>query len=165
MKRLVLAVVLLVGCIGGKPPVTPDPGTPDDIAETLAKVAPMVQLASRIVDAICDQQGPSTQVCRTLSHSMDMVAFAANDAQKLYDTYRRTGVGLELVQQAVNAVFTAIDSLNGHAALAKMVIDGSSHPMATASCGDCCRSVVQPPKSPTPEAHPGGKPLPAKKAP
>ena len=165
MKRLLLALVLLSGCISSAPPVTPDPGAPDPVGDTINKIAPMVQLASRIVDAICDQKGSSTQVCVTLSHSMDMVSFAAMDAQKLYDTYKRTGVGLELVQQAVNAVFAALDSLNGHASLAKMVIDGSARPMAAASCSQCCGSMVQPAATPKAEAPAGGKPLPAKKAP
>ena len=165
MRAMILAMVLLSGCISSAPPVTPDPGAPDPIGDTINKIAPMVQLASRIVDAICNQEGSSSKMCSTLAHSMDMVSFAAMDAQKLYDTYKRTGAGLELVQQAVNAVFTAIDALNGHASLARMVLDGSARPMAAASCSQCCGSMVQPAATPKAEAPAGGKPLPAKKAP
>lgn len=164
MGKYVL-VAFLVGCIHtAPPPVTP--GGDDATADTLAKVASMVDVASRVVGLICDQEGEGTEVCLTLTHSMDMVQFAAADARRLYETYKQTGVGLELVKQAIEGVFTALDALNGNAQLAKVVLNGSTHPVATAYCTRCCGVVVQPPAQ-AGQAPPdaGAEPAPAGKAP
>jgi hypothetical protein len=101
---------------------------------------------------------------------MQMVAFAAAEAERLYQTYKRTGVGLELVHEAIDRVVAALDRLHEDTAEVRVALYGSDHPVATAYCTRCCGVVVEPagkakkPAAPA-EANPYLKQAPAQKAP
>jgi hypothetical protein len=167
MKRYVLALVLLVGCAttGGQPVVVQPlkDATAEKVARDIERATLLVNAASSMVGMLCDFEGKGTEVCLSLTHVLDIAKFAANDVKTLFETFQRTGAGLELVQQAVERVFAAIQAFDEHTALAGRVLDGTNHPVATAYCSRCCGVVVDPKAQAAPRASP--KPTPAPKAP
>jgi hypothetical protein len=167
--RNVLASLLLVGCISASKPLSP-PGPNPALDKTITQVVETVRVIGTVVSLICSVEGDTTDVCLTLTHSMQMVAFAAGEAERLYQTYRRTGVGLELVHEAIDRVVAALDRLHEDTAEVRVALYGSDHPVATAYCTRCCGVVVEPSgkasnAKPSTEANPYLKQAPTQKAP
>ena len=167
MRAYVLAVVLLFGCIkSGGLPVVVGPLSPEDAAKVqrdLQRAGALVSAASSMVGMLCDFEGKGTEVCLSLTHVLDIAKFAMSDAQTLFDTFQRTGVGLELAQQAVERIFSAITAFDDHTALAGRVLNGTDHPVALAYCSRCCGVVVDPKAQAASRSSP--KPTPTPKAP
>jgi hypothetical protein len=169
MRAYVLAVLLLVGCVKtGSPAVVPP--LPDAQAQQVSKDLARAQMVLVSVQAasgvVCQLAGSSTNVCLTLTHALDIVAFSLQHARDLFDQFQRGGLDIAVVEQAVQAVFDGLDQFGGASQLARgMVTDGTNHPVAMPYCTRCCGVVVDPAEKASKAARPSCKPLPAAKAP
>lgn len=166
MRALLVILVLLGGCVDSTDPAPNVPPTPNQsIGETLTKIRSTVDVIGRVVALICEVEGAQAQVCVTLDDSFKMVSFALSEANKLFDTYLRTGLGVQLVHEAIDKVFAALEALNDNAAQMRgMVSDGSPSPStrAFASCpGVGSWSVSEPAPAAPSTATQSHQPLPA----
>lgn len=169
MRAVILAVVLLLGCADAPPPQPNTPPVPNQtIGDTLHKIRSAVEVAGRIIGLICEAQGSQTQLCQTLDSSFKMVSFAMGEADKLYDVYLKTGLGMELVLEAVDQVIASLEALNDQAAqLRGMVSNGDldSRTRAFATCPGVGSWMVRQQAEPArPPPAPGGAAQSASKA-
>lgn len=169
MKSHVLAMLLLVGCAhtGGvviKPIPAPTADTVRKDLERAQQVLVAVESASSIV---CSLAGAGTNVCLTLSHSMDVVSFALQHARDLFEQFEKGGLDIVVVEQAVQVVFDGLDQFGGAVQVAKgLMTNGTDHPVAMPYCTRCCGVVVDPSATKARAApNPYCKPSPAAKAP
>ena len=163
MRAMIFALMLMTGCAGTMPGAEEPEAPRDEIVDTLNFVRVLVSTTAPLADLACAREGQQSDVCTTVRHSLSAVEFARVNAQQLYDTYKATGAGKELVLQAVDTVFAAIDALNGNAVLAKRFVDGSTHASAVAVGPKPGVGVAEPPAGNAGGvASPGSQPAPAK---
>lgn len=167
MKRYVLALLLLVGCVKGTPPVIIKP-LPVPTAETVKADldrAEMVLSSLRATSGIvCALAGQGTDVCLTIDHTLDILGFSLSHAQALFDQFQKGGLDVVLVSQAVQAFFDGLEAFGNSSQLARMMVGhGTDHPVAVAYCSRCCGVVVDPAKQAAARSSP--KPPAATKAP
>jgi hypothetical protein len=147
MKRYVLALMLLVGCVKGTDrPIIVGPLPEQQAAhvqDTLNQIGTYLDVATQMKSIICQVSGEGTKVCLTLSHSLTIVNFAYGRASELFAQYEQGGVDLALVQKAIADVFNAVQNFKGDALLARSMLDEPGHPVAMAYCTKCVGEVVQ----------------------
>jgi hypothetical protein len=144
MRVVVLALVLCVGCAGTLPPLENGeqqlyPAVPE-IEKTVQIAKTAVLGAASLSALVCELEVASSALCTSLKNSWKATQLALWESEKLYDLYRRTGVGLELVRGALDSIELALQSMTQNAETVRSMRDAYRVPS-----GSTAREVPQPP--------------------
>jgi hypothetical protein len=147
--HVLVAVLALFGCAtwGDKPVIVgplPDADAAE-IARDMERISRVLASAELAAGMACDLAGSGTDVCLTISHALDVLAYSAQRARSLFDAYQRGGLGADVVAQAIEAFFEGFSRFGEEQGSARrLATDGSIRAVATAYCTRCCGVVVAP---------------------